>query len=56
VARIDRLLLDREDKKIIILDYKSGRSREEEQLERYRELIKAEAGEEYEVEVEFLEV
>jgi ATP-dependent exoDNAse (exonuclease V) beta subunit len=37
--RLDRLLIDSSDKQILIVDYKTGHSYEEEQLEKYAELI-----------------
>ena len=53
-GRIDKLLLNREQKKIVILDYKSGESSDEEQLKRYRKMVREEVGDDFEIRVEFL--
>ena len=37
--RIDRLLVDQNNKKILIIDYKTGVVKEEEQLEKYKKII-----------------
>jgi ATP-dependent exoDNAse (exonuclease V) beta subunit len=37
--RIDRLMIDNEKKIIMILDYKSGETKEQSQLDKYREII-----------------
>ncbi len=55
-ARIDRLLLDRNEKEIIILDFKTGLERSEEQLQKYRNLIAEEAGEDYSIKAEFVQI
>lgn len=52
-SRIDRLLLDREQEEILIVDYKSGEIREEAQLERYRQKIMDECGSRYSIRTEF---
>jgi len=54
--RIDRLLVDREEKKIKIIDYKSGSYRDSEQLEKYKELLAAELGLEWEIRTSFVDV
>ena len=54
--RIDRLMVDRANKKVIILDYKSGETKEESQLERYQRIIRGKLGREYEIKAEFLEI
>lgn len=56
MKRIDRLLIDRKDKKIRIIDYKTGTQYEEEQLENYAELINNKLSEDYKIESEFLVV
>ncbi|MFW5985423.1 MAG: UvrD-helicase domain-containing protein [Halanaerobiaceae bacterium] len=53
-ARIDRLLVDKQKKELVILDYKSGFTRKEEQLARYRDLMYQEVGPEYEIKTEFV--
>ncbi len=54
--RIDRLLLSDEKGEIVILDFKSGITREESQLEKYRELIVSRTGGRYKIKTEFLEI
>lgn len=56
MKRIDRFMIDREEKKIKIIDYKTGTQYEEEQLENYAELINNNLEEVYEIETEFLVV
>lgn len=53
--RIDRLLVDKENKKIWILDYKTG-GKDEEQLENYKRILEEQFGNEYKVETMFLYV
>jgi len=53
--RIDRLLVDKENKKIWILDYKTG-GKDEEQLENYKRILELQFGNEYKVETMFLYV
>ena len=53
-ARIDRLLVDHENQEIVILDFKTGAIIEENQLERYRQLIAREAGRDYDIKAEFI--
>jgi|GEM_PF-518703 len=53
-ARIDRLLVDQENQEIVILDFKTGAIIEDDQLERYRELIAREADSSYEIRTEFI--
>ncbi|MBP6407383.1 MAG: UvrD-helicase domain-containing protein [Fusobacteriaceae bacterium] len=53
--RIDRLLVDKENKKIWILDYKTG-GKDEEQLENYKRILEGQFGNEYKVETMFLYV
>jgi len=58
-SRIDRLMINSKDKKILILDYKTGAYYEQEQLDRYKEIIDElpiVGREDYRVEVRFLEV
>jgi len=54
--RIDRLLVDREEKKIKIIDYKSGSYRNPKQLEKYNQLLTAKLGSEWEIKVSFVDV
>ncbi len=53
---IDRLNLDEKTKEIIIYDYKSGVSMENEQLIRYEKVIREKVGEEYSIKSKFLEL
>lgn len=54
--RIDRLLVDRVEKKIKIIDYKSGSYRNPEQLEKYNQLLRAQLGTEWKIEASFVDV
>ncbi|SIR09281.1 UvrD-helicase domain-containing protein [Halanaerobium kushneri] len=54
--RIDRLLVDRAEKKIKIIDYKSGSYRNPEQLKKYKQLLTAELNSEWEITVSFVDV
>ncbi|MFW5999557.1 MAG: UvrD-helicase domain-containing protein [Halanaerobiaceae bacterium] len=54
--RIDRLLVDEKEKEILILDYKSGYTREDSQLEEYRKLIEKYCGDEYLVRTRFVDI
>jgi hypothetical protein len=54
--RIDRLLVDREEKKIKIIDYKSGSYRNPEQLEKYKQLLAAELRSEWEIRASFVDI
>jgi ATP-dependent exoDNAse (exonuclease V) beta subunit len=54
--RIDRLNVDRENNKVLILDYKSGFTKEKAQLDRYVRLIKQHTGNQYSIESRFLEI
>ncbi|MEC9489669.1 MAG: UvrD-helicase domain-containing protein [Halanaerobiales bacterium] len=56
MKRIDRLMIDREKKKITIIDYKTGIKFEEEQLENYTDLINNKLSDDYEIESKFLVV
>ena len=53
---IDRLNLDEKNKEIIIYDYKSGISMYQEQLDRYKRVIKEKIGESYTIKTEFLKL
>ena len=55
-ARIDRLMVDKENRKILILDYKTGVSKEKEQLERYKNLIAEEVEPDFDIKAEFAEI
>ena len=58
--RIDRLLVDEEDKTILIIDYKTGIKKEKEQLDNYKKIIKNKLNKNnmncYNVKTEFLEI
>ncbi|OQY42572.1 MAG: hypothetical protein B6227_01545 [Fusobacteriia bacterium 4572_74] len=53
---IDRLNLDEKKKEIIIYDYKSGISMDNEQLERYERVIREKVGSEYSIKTKFLKL
>ena len=58
-SRIDRLMINTKEKKILILDYKTGSFHEQEQLDRYKEIIETlpiVIREKYRVSDRFLEV
>ncbi|MGM0420261.1 MAG: UvrD-helicase domain-containing protein [Bacillota bacterium] len=52
--RIDRLLVDKEDKEIIILDFKSGAVKSAAQLAEYQKLLAREVGEEFEIQTKYI--
>ncbi|MFW5979484.1 MAG: UvrD-helicase domain-containing protein [Halanaerobium sp.] len=54
--RIDRLLVDRKEKKIKIIDYKSGSYRDPNQLAKYSQLLSSELGSEWEIKSSFVDV
>jgi ATP-dependent exoDNAse (exonuclease V) beta subunit len=54
--RIDRLLVDRAQKKIKIIDYKSGSYRDPDQLKKYRNILAVELGLEWEIKTSFIDV
>jgi ribosomal protein S20 len=54
--RIDRLLLNLDEKKIKIIDYKSGSYRDPKQLEKYKNLLKAEIEADWEIESIFMDI
>ena len=54
--RIDRLLVDEDNREILILDFKTGYTQKEEQLTRYKQLVQQEAGPEYEVRTEIFHI
>ena len=54
--RIDRLLVDKEEKEIKIIDYKSGSYRNPKQLKKYKELLAAELDSEWVIEASFVDV
>ncbi len=58
-SRIDRLMINTKEKKLLIIDYKTGSYFEQEQLDRYKEIIEKLSvvkNENYRVDVKFLEV
>ncbi|MBT5420199.1 MAG: hypothetical protein HOK80_04865, partial [Candidatus Cloacimonetes bacterium] len=58
-SRIDRLMINTLKKKILIIDYKTGSHYEDEQLDRYKELLDKlpiVKNENYNVDKKFLEV
>ena len=56
VYRVDRLIVDEEKKEILILDFKTGETKEESQLEEYRRVVQANTGGRYLVISEFIEL
>lgn len=60
IYRIDRLLVDREKKDILIVDFKTGVTKEQEQLDNYREAIRKKLisndMQEFDIKAEFAEV
>ncbi len=55
--RLDRLLLDTKNKKALILDYKTGKEKDESQLERYKQALESlEALKGYEIQTKFIEL
>lgn len=54
--RIDRLCIDRNEKIILIVDYKTGYTREKMQLEDYKKAVKNIIGNEYKIFTKFLEI
>lgn len=56
VYRIDRLLVNRDERKIVILDYKSGITREKSQIDKYREIVEDKTGGRYSVQAKFVDI
>ncbi len=56
IYRIDQLRVNQERKEILILDYKSGITRDQAQLDRYKEIIEDLTGGEFKIRVEFVEI
>lgn len=54
--RIDRLLVDQENKTIKIIDYKSGSYRDPEQLKKYKEILAQELEPKWELKAEFIDI
>ncbi|MFW6294503.1 MAG: UvrD-helicase domain-containing protein [Halanaerobium sp.] len=54
--RIDRLLVDHQNKIVKIIDYKSGSYRDPAQLQKYRELLGRELNSSWEIEAQFLDI
>ncbi|MFN2364205.1 MAG: UvrD-helicase domain-containing protein, partial [Halarsenatibacteraceae bacterium] len=54
MKRIDRMLVDRENKYIKIIDFKSGAIESDDQLDEYRKILADELGQEYSFETEYL--
>jgi len=54
--RIDRLVVDEEKKELLILDFKTGETKEESQLEEYRRVVEAKTGGRYQVKTGFIEL
>ncbi|MEC9491077.1 MAG: 3'-5' exonuclease, partial [Halanaerobiales bacterium] len=54
--RIDRLLVDQKNRKVKIIDYKSGSYRNPEQLKKYQELLERELEAGWEIEAQFMDI
>ncbi|AGB41044.1 ATP-dependent exonuclase V beta subunit, helicase and exonuclease domain-containing [Halobacteroides halobius DSM 5150] len=54
--RIDRLLVDQQKQEVMIVDYKTGSTQEQEQLDNYAAIVESKLTADYEVSAEFLEV
>jgi len=54
--RIDRLIVDKENKEIEIIDYKTGALREESQLDKYEELLEQKVDSQYLIRSCFVEI
>ena len=52
--RIDRLLVNKDEKQILIVDYKTGSEMEESQLDEYEEVIKEKTDRDFMIESEFV--
>ncbi|NQT64821.1 MAG: hypothetical protein HQ554_01435, partial [FCB group bacterium] len=58
-SRIDRLMINTKEKKILLLDYKTGSQFEQEQLDKYKEIVEklpVVKKDKYRVDVKFMEV
>ncbi|TDO92115.1 ATP-dependent exoDNAse (exonuclease V) beta subunit [Halanaerobium saccharolyticum] len=53
---IDRLLVDQQNKKVRIIDYKSGSYRDPAQLKKYRELLERQLEAGWEIETQFVDI
>jgi ATP-dependent exoDNAse (exonuclease V) beta subunit len=56
IYRVDRMIVDDEKKEILILDFKTGETKEESQLDEYRRVVQAKTGGKYQVKTEFIEL
>ncbi|MFW6301293.1 MAG: UvrD-helicase domain-containing protein [Bacillota bacterium] len=56
MKRVDRLLVDQENKSIKIIDFKSGAIESDDQLDEYREILADELGQEYSFETEYVNI
>ncbi|MFN2341251.1 MAG: UvrD-helicase domain-containing protein [Halanaerobium sp.] len=54
--RIDRLLVDREQKIVKIIDYKSGSYRDPQQLQKYQNILRKKIEPEWKIEAQFLDI
>ena len=54
--RIDRLLVDHQNKEVKIVDYKSGSYRDPAQLQKYQELLESELESTWDIEARFLDI
>lgn len=54
--RIDRICIDKIDKKVIIVDYKTGYTKEQSQLDKYENIVREILGNDYKITTQFLEV
>ncbi|MBF8437815.1 UvrD-helicase domain-containing protein [Halanaerobiaceae bacterium Z-7014] len=56
MKRVDRLLVDRENKLVKIIDFKSGGIESDDQLDEYKEILAEELGQEYSFETEYVNI
>ena len=56
MKRVDRLLIDRDNRLIKIIDFKSGAIESDDQLDEYQEILADELGQEYSFETEYVNI
>jgi len=56
LRRIDRINIDEKEKKVIIIDYKTGYTKEESQLEEYKKILSEILDEDYSIKTKFIEI
>ncbi len=53
--RVDRLMIDDVSKKVVIIDYKTGEEKQQQQLDNYKRIVLDILGNEYQIETRFVE-